>query len=453
VKEKISQYELMTTTSVPHLVVKLSIPTVISMLVTTIYNMVDTAFVGHLGNSASGAVGVVFGATAILQAIAFMFGQGGGSLMARSLGHKDADAANSYASTAFFLALITALLLSVLGILFLPRFVILLGSTKTIQPFAEDYCLWIMLGAPFIVCSHVMNNLLRYEGKATLAMFALLTGAALNIALDPLLILVFEMGVAGAGLATAFSQMVGFFILLSIFRSGKTQSRLSPRFVLRDIRKIFDMAFTGFPSLIRQGLNSGCTITLNNLIRAGGYGDPAISAMSIVSRIVFFVFASGLGIGQGFQPISSFNYGAGKYTRVRKAFFWTLGIATGMIAVMCTACLCCSGTLISLFRDDPKVIEIGTRALILQCVAMYFQSFGMVTEMLFQSTGKKLGASILSTFRCGGFFLLFLLILAPLRGLAGIQEAQPLANFCATLIAIPFAIAFLKKLPKEDLSE
>ncbi|MBR4869607.1 MAG: polysaccharide biosynthesis C-terminal domain-containing protein, partial [Oscillospiraceae bacterium] len=362
-------------------------------------------------------------------------------------------AANAYASTAFFLALITAMILSVLGILFLPQFVVLLGSTKTIQPFAEDYCLWIMLGAPFIVCSHVMNNLLRYEGKATLAMFALLAGAALNIALDPLLILVFKMGVAGAGLATAFSQMVGFCILLSIFLRGKTQSRLSPRFVIRDVRKIFDMAFTGFPSLIRQGLNSGCTITLNNLIRAGGYGDPAISAMSIVSRIAFFIFASGLGIGQGFQPISSFNYGAGKYTRVRKAFFWTLGIATGSIAVICSVCLLFSGDLIALFRDDPKVIEIGTRALILQCAAMYFQSFGTVTEMMFQSTGKKLGASILSTFRSGGLFLLFLLILAPLRGLAGIQEAQPLANFCSTLIAIPFAVTFLKKLPKEDLKE
>ena len=175
--------------------------------------------------------------------------------------------------------------------------------------------------------------------------------------------------------------------------------------------------------------------------------------MSIVSRIAFFIFASGLGIGQGFQPISSFNYGAGKYTRVRKAFFWTLGIATGLIAVICTVCLIFSGDLIALFRDDPKVIEIGTRALILQCAAMYFQSFGTVTEMMFQSTGKKLGASILSTFRSGGLFLLFLLILAPLRGLAGIQEAQPLANFCATLVAIPFAVTFLRRLPKEDLTE
>lgn len=443
----------MTATPIPRLVVKLSIPTVISMLVTTIYNMADTAFVGHLGNSASGAVGVVFGATAILQAIAFMFGQGGGSLMSRSLGHKDIDSANAYASTAFFLALTAAVVISALSILFLPQFVRLLGSTRTIQPYAEEYCLWIMLGAPFIVCSHVLNNLLRYEGKATLAMIALLSGALLNIALDPLFILVFHMGVAGAGLATALSQVVGFCILLYIFHSGKTQSTLSPRFVLRSARSVFDMMFTGLPSLIRQGLNSGCTITLNSLLRAGGYGDPAISAMSIVSRIAFFIFASGLGIGQGFQPISSFNYGAGKYTRVRKAFFWTLGIATSLIAVICTGCLLCSGTLISLFRDDPKVIEIGTRALILQCAAMYFQSFGTITEMMFQSTGKKWGASILSTFRSGGLFLLFLLILAPLRGLSGIQEAQPLANLCATLIAIPFAVIFLKKLPKEDFTE
>jgi len=452
-KQKISQYELMTTTPVPRLVVKLSIPTVISMLVTTIYNMVDTAFVGHLGNSASGAVGVVFGATAILQAIAFMFGQGGGSLMARSFGHKDNDLASAYASTAFFLALSLTILLSALSIIFLPQFVVLLGSTSTIQPFAEEYCLWIMLGAPFIVGSHVLNNLLRYEGKATLAMVALLSGALLNIALDPLFILVFEMGVGGAGLATAFSQMVGFGILVCIFRSVRTQSHLSPCFIIRDIRKIFDMMFTGCPSLIRQGLNSGCTITLNSLLRDGGFGDPAISAMSIVSRIAFFIFASGLGIGQGFQPISSFNYGAGKYSRVRKAFFWTLGIATGLIAVICTVCLIFSGTLIGLFRDDPRVIEIGTRALILQCAAMYFQSFGTVTEMMLQSTGKKWGASVLSTFRSGGLFLLFLLILAPLRGLAGIQEAQPLANFCATLIAIPFAVVFLRKLPKEDIKE
>ncbi len=443
----------MTTTPVPRLVVKLSIPTVISMLVTTIYNMVDSAFVGHLGNSASGAVGVVFGATAILQAIAFMFGQGGGSLMSRSLGHKDNDSANAYASTAFFLALMTACFFSVVSILCLPQFVRLLGSTSTIQPFAEEYCFYIMLGAPFIVCSHVLNNLLRFEGKASLAMIALLSGALLNIALDPLFILVFDMGVGGAGLATALSQAVGFSILMYIFRSGKTQSRISPRFVIRNARKIFDMMFTGFPSLIRQGLNSGCTITLNNILEAGGYGDPAISAMGIVSRIAFFIFASGLGIGQGFQPISSFNYGAGKYTRVRKAFFWALGIATGLLAVICTACLIFSGTLIGLFRDDPEVIEIGTRALILQCLALYTQSFGTITEMMLQSSGKKLGASVLSAIRSGGLFLVFLLILAPLRGLAGIQEAQPLANFCATLIAVPFAVIFLKNLPKEDAAE
>lgn len=450
-KKSVSQYNKMTQTPIPALVVQLSIPTIISMLATNIYNMVDTAFVGQLGNSASGAVGIVFGFMAILQAFGFMFGQGSGNIISRKLGMQDEESASVLASTGFFLALFSGVVIGIVGFIWLDPLVMLLGSTKTIAPYAKTYISCILAAAPFVVSSFVMNNILRYEGKAILGMIGLLTGGVLNICGDAVFMFGFDMGIFGAGLSTALSQMVSFCILLSMFLTGRTQSRLSIRRVSLDIRLLLDIVETGLPSMLRQGLTSFTTVLLNGQARI--YGDVAIAAMSIVSRIIMFVFSFVLGIGQGFQPVSGFNYGAGKYSRVRKAFRFTVMLSEIILIVVTVAVMLCSNNLIQLFRDDAQVIEIGTRALRLQCIALLFLPVSMVTEMQLQSTGQKFSASLLSSLRSGIFFIPALLLLAKYRGLAGIQEAQPLAFVLSFFTSLFFAVWFFRKLPKEDRAE
>lgn len=446
--KSVSQYEKMTQTPVPALVVQLSIPTIISMLVTNIYNMVDTAFVGQLGNSASGAVGIVFGFMAILQAFGFMFGQGSGNIISRKLGMQDEESASVLASTGFFLAMFSGVVIGIVGFICLNPLVMLLGSTETIAPYAETYISCILAAAPFVVSSFVMNNILRYEGKAILGMIGLLTGGVLNICGDAVFMFGFHMGIFGAGLSTALSQIVSFCILLSMFLTGKTQSRLSVRRVSLDIRLLLDVVETGLPSMLRQGLTSFTTVLLNGQARI--YGDVAIAAMSIVSRIIMFVFSFVIGIGQGFQPVSGFNYGAKKYSRVRKAFRFTVLFSEILLIIVTIAVMLCSNNLIQLFRDDAQVIEIGTRALRLQSIALLFLPVSMVTEMQLQSTGQKFSASLLSSLRSGIFFIPALLLLSKYRGLAGIQEAQPLAFVLSFFISLFFIVWFFRKLPKED---
>ena len=443
------QYKKMTETPVQKLIVILAIPTIISMLITSVYNMVDTAFVGQLGTSASGAVGIVFGFMAIIQAIGFMFGQGSGSILSRKLGKKDYDGADMIASTGFFSALFAGVLIMILGLVFINPLVYLLGSTPTIAPYAKTYITYILAAAPAMLTSFVLNNMLRYEGKASLGMIGMLAGSILNMAGDPIFMFGFHMGIAGAGLSTTLSQYIGFFILLSMFLRGKTQSRISPGSVNPSPGVVSDICATGFPSLIRQALASVATMLLNK--ESGYYGDAAVAAMSIVSRVCMFVFSFALGIGQGFQPICAFNYGAGKYSRVRKAFFYTMLYAEGLLLVVSLAVILNAGGVVQVFRDDPRVIEIGTRALILYCGSLIFMPLGTVTEMMLQSTGHKLQASITSSLRSGVIFIPLLILLAMFRGLAGIQEAQPLSYVISAIPSFFMLIWFLRKLPGEDV--
>lgn len=448
-RKNVSQYDKMTKTPISKLVLTLSIPSIISMLVTNIYNLVDTAFVGQLGTSASGAVGIVFGFMAVIQAIGFMFGQGAGSILSRALGAKDKKSASVHASAAFFSSFIMGILISVFGFIFLSEIVMLLGSTVTIAPFAKTYIFYILLSTPFLCSSLTLNNLLRYEGKASLGMVGLMIGAVLNMIGDPILMFGFNMEIAGAGLSTALSQFVSWGVLLWMFLSGKTETKISFKDAAESTPKMLgNIMATGFPSLLRQGLNSLTTVLLN--AQCAVYGDAAVAAMSIVSRIIFFAFSIALGIGQGFQPVSAFNYGAGKYSRIRKGFVFTALVSEGIILVGSAVLIIFSGSLIALFRNDPKVIEIGTRALVLQSIATLVLPPCMTTEMLFQSTGKRLGASLLSAVRSGLLFIPSLLILSSLRGLSGIQEAQPLSLLLSVPITIVFAVEFFKKLPKKD---
>lgn len=440
-------YKKMTETPVSKLVVSLGIPTTISMLITSLYNMADTYFVGSIGTSASGAVGVMFGLMAIIQAIGFMFGHGAGSIIARKLGERKQEYATTIASTSFFSALFVGILITILGAIFCDPLMRLLGSTETILPYAKSYGGYILVAAPIMAASCVLNNILRYEGRAFFAMIGLTSGGVLNIFGDWILMKQWNMGVEGAGISTAISQCVSFVILLYMFLSGKTQTKLSVRRVSRKYADVITIIKTGFPSLMRQGLNSIATMALNGF--AGVYGDAAVAAMSIVNRICFFVFSVGLGLGQGFQPVCAFNYGAGKYSRVRRSFWFTTiagEVALGMIAIIG---MFLSSGLIGVFREDPAVIEIGTFALRVQLVAQFFVPLTVCSNMMFQSVGSNGKATFLSALRSGLCFIPVLVVLTKCFGLMGVEISQTVADVASFAIAVPFVAIFFRGLPKD----
>lgn len=444
-----SHYNKMVNTPVSKLVITLGIPTTISMLITNIYNMADTYFVGTLGNSASGAVGIVFGLMAIIQAFGFMYGHGAGSVIARRLGEGDVKSAESYASVSFFSSLITGGIIGILGLIFITPLMSFLGSTSTILPYAIEYGKYILIAAPFTMASFVLNNILRYEGRAFYAMIGIGVGAVLNIICDPILIYGFNMGVAGAGLSTAISQFVGFLVLLFMFISGKTQCRISAKSFVTGLSGFSLIVRTGFPSLIRQGLSSVSTMMLNKY--AGFYGgDVAVAAMSVVNRISFFIFAVGLGIGQGFQPVSAFNYGAKKYSRVRKAFMFTVVAGEVFLGVLAIVGFFFSKNLVGIFRNDVDVIAIGTLALRVQLVALFFHPITICTNMMFQSIGENKKATLLSTLRSGLAFIPLLVLFTYFMGILGVQIAQPVADVVTFAITLPMALKFLENLPEDE---
>ena len=442
------QYIKMTETPVGRLIGKLAVPTVISMLITSIYNLVDAFFVGKLGTSASGAIGIVLVLQSVIQAFGFTFGHGAGSIISRKLGEKDTDSAARFASTSFFLSLLTGVLLAAAGLLFLDPLLRLLGSTDTILPYARQYGFYILLAAPFMAGSCVMNNIMRYEGHATLAMIGLTAGGLLNMAGDPLFIFVFRMGVAGAGLSTALSQLISFLILLYLFLSGRTQSRLSFRCITRSWGDVKNILVTGFPSLIRQGLNSVSTMALNNSAKL--FGDAAIAAMSIVGRICMLIGSLMIGVGQGLQPVAAFNYGAKKYARVKKAFRFTFAVGEIALTLLAAAGLLVSAGIVRIFRDDPEVIRIGVTALRLQCISLVLMPLGVCANMTFQSIGESKRASFVSLLRSGLYFLPIVFFLPKLAGLWGVQLAQPIADVLTFVTVLPMVISFLKRLPDSD---
>ena len=413
-----AQYRKMTETPVPKLIITLGIPTIISMLITNIYNMADSYFVSQISLSAGGATSIVFGVMAILQAFGFMFGHGSGSHISRMLGSKHTERASQYASTGFFWALVTGMLILIGGLIFIEPLMRLLGSTDTILPYAIEYCTYILIAAPAMTGSCVLNNILRYEGKATLAMIGLTTGGILNMLLDPLFIFAMKMDISGAGLATALSQYISFGILLSMFVRGKTECVMSRRFIARDFKTVFDIILTGLPSLARQGLNSVSTMVMNAMAKP--FEDAAIAAMGYVGRTSNLIFSIGIGIGQGFQPVSGFNYGAKKYSRVKKGTLFTLFFGMVLIGVISGICFVFAPQIISLFRKDTEVVQIGSEALRIQCVFLLFFPATMVVNMLFQSIGKSIPALIISCLQSGLIFIPVCMILPRFYEIRGI---------------------------------
>ncbi|MEF2838316.1 MAG: MATE family efflux transporter [Oscillospiraceae bacterium] len=435
-------YVKMTETPVAKLILNLGIPTTISMLITNIYNMADTYFVGTLGESAQAATGVLFTVQAIMQGIAFMLGHGGGTFISRALADRNTNEATKYISSAFYIGGLIGLIITVLGLSFLDPLVRFLGSTETIVPHAKDYGMWILLAAPFIICSFILNNGLRYEGKAFFAMFGLTAGGLLNILGDYILVMKCGLGVYGAGLATAASQVVSFTILLYMYVK-MAQSNIQIKAVSKDFRLYLTIARVGLPSLIRQGLTSVTNGLLNNITKP--FGDAAIAAMSVVSRYSNFLMCVGLGMGQGFQPVASFNYQAKKINRVKKGLLFTTAFGLVFIGAMSTVSIIFAEPIITIFQKHPDVISIGAKALRFTAVGMMFMPFSVPVNMLYQSIQQPTISSVLSLIRSGMVTIPLLLFGVPLLGLLGIQLAQPIADIIAGLISIPFIIHFIRK--------
>lgn len=438
------QYEKMTGTPVWKLVLTLGLPTTVSMLITNIYNMADTFYVSRISITASGATGIVFALMAVLQAFGFMFGHGAGSNISRLLGAKKTEHAKVFTSTSVFLALGAGILIGVLGLMFPKALMRLLGSTDTILNDAVTYGIFILISAPAMTTGCVLNNILRYEGAAAFAMAGLCTGGILNMLLDPVLIYYCHMGIAGAGLSTAVSQYVSLVILLLPFFTEKTVTKISMRYFTKDISDISNIILTGLPSLARQGLNSISTAVLNQ--QASVYGDAAIAAMSIVGRCGNLLFSFALGIAQGFQPVSAFNYGAGKKERVEKATWFTMFLGMAVMGVLCLACGWNAPSVIRLFRKEQSVLTTGTEALRWMCGTLYILPVSAVGSMLFQSIGKK-GASLLIAMLQGGMIAIPLMICLPhFLGVTGIEIAQPCAYAVSALISLPLMILFFRKI-------
>lgn len=438
------KYKTMTEKPVSSLICRLAVPTIISMLVTSFYNMADTFFVARIGTSATAAVGVSFALMAIIQAFGFFCGHGSGNFISRKMGQHRFDEAQQMAATGFFTALMLGTVILVLGEIFIDPLCRILGATETILPYARQYLRLILIGAPYMTASLVLNNQLRFQGSAFYAMIGIASGAVLNIALDPLFIFVFDMGVSGAALATIISQLVGFVLLLR----GTTQGG-NLRIRLRNItfsKYYYSQIINGgMPSLCRQGLGSVATICLN--LMAGPYGDAAIAAMSVVGRVMNLAASVVTGFGQGFQPVCGFNYGAFLYDRVKEGFWFCVKVATVILILLSVTGYLFAPQVIQLFsKNDPQVIAIGTQALRWQCLTFPLCGWITVCNMMLQTIGKSFRASLLAMSRQGLFFIPAVLLLPALIGIQGVEIAQPIADVCSFILAIPLQLSVLHEM-------
>lgn len=443
------RYQMMTETPVSRLIPSLAVPTIISMLVTSIYNMADTFFVSQINTSASAAVGIIFSLMAMIQAVGFTLGMGGGNFVSRTLGKREDEMAERIAATAFFTAVMVGLLMTAGGLLSLDKLVRALGATETIAPYAKDYAQYILLGAPVMTGSFVMNNLLRSQGFAFYAMFGITTGGILNMILDPIFIFGLHMGIAGAAVATVLSQCISFCILFYQCSTRQGCIRLKLGKFSPSLSMYGEILHAGLPSLCRQGLASLASVALN--VAANPFGDVAIAAMSIVTRYMLFINSALLGFGQGFQPVCGFNFGARRYDRVLESFWFCVKVAVVLLTTLGIISFLGAEAIMTVFRrDDPEVIAIGTWALRAQCAMLPFMAWITMSNMLTQSIGYGFRASIVAAGRQGIFLLPALAVLPGAMGIRGLQLCQPVADLGTSVLAAVVVFSILKELKEKQ---
>lgn len=429
-------YEFLTQAPVSRVILTMAVPTIVSMLVTCFYVIVDTYFVGQLNTQSTAAVGIVFPLMSLIQAIGSFFGHGSGAYMSRELGARRTDSASSMATTGLVYALFTGVLIAVVALLFLRPLSLVLGSTATSLPFTEQYMAIILLGAPFQIASFTLNSQLRMQGNARYAMWGIISGALLNVILDPILIFACGLQLRGAALATVIGQLVSVAILLAMCHFRATAGvRLRPRFFSLHWHYVREIVYGGSPSLSRQGLASISVILLN--VAAAGYGDAAVAAMSIVSRVTMFVMAVIVGLGQGFQPFCGYCYGAALYNRLRHGFWFTVRVGFIFLLFFSAVFFCFAEQTIAVFRDDAIVIAVGSTALRWHLAVYPLNAYIMAGNMMLQTTRRPLRANVLSSARKGLVFIPFILILPHLFGLMGIAMCQAVCDVVTFIIAIP----------------
>lgn len=444
------QYERMTKTKIPKLVTLLAVPTVISMLVTAIYNFGDTYFVSSLKNiSATAAVGIVFSLMTIIQAIGFMIGMGAGSIISRLLGVHKQKEASSVAITALSSAFLVGVVIAIFGSIFINQLMDVLGASDTVLPYARSYAKYILLAAPIMSSAFVLNNVLRAEGKAKMSMIGLTTGGIINLLLDPLFLFTFDMGIAGAAIATAISQLISFLIMLYFFISKKTIISLNLKNISKAKEVYGRILITGLPSFCRQGLASIATILLNNYADIYG-GDPGTAAMGVVTKIFQVIFMIVLGVGQGYQPVVGYNYSAKEYKRVKEAFLFMFFASTSIMVIGSVTIYCLAEPLVKIFtHDDILALQIGVNAIKWQCYGMPLVVVGVACNMSFQSIGKKTSAIVVSCMRQGIFYIPLIIWLPSIFGMDGVMMAPAFADILTCLASIPFAVLFFIELDRK----
>lgn len=437
------QRNLMLTEPCGRLLFKKALPTVITQLISIIYNTADTFFVAKISTQASAAVGVVFSLMAIIQAIGFGVGMGSGSLISRRLGAKKEDEANRYANSALAMGLVLGLVILLAGMSFLSSFMRLLGASDSVLPYAKEYALFILIAAPFMCMAFVLNAALRSEGQTVLSMIGMTSGGILNALLDPLFIFTFNMGIKGAAAATMISQMVGFVILLSFFLAKRTIVKLSPGYISRKAGDYILIVKTGLPTIFRQGLASLATAILNN--QAAVYGDAAVAALSIANKVYMLSRNIVLGIGQGYMPIAGYCYGAGSMKRVKKMFRMAVWSGTIIVAFIGLMVFIFREPVMTWFRDDAEVVRIGVSCLTFTCIATPLMGYSTLVNQTLQALGFSFSATFLASCRQGIFYVPLAFILPALLQLTGIQLIQPAADILTFCMAIPLQLRLFRR--------
>lgn len=433
----------MLTEPIGKLLFKKAAPTVLIQLITVIYNTADTYFVAKIDTGASAAVGVVFSLMAIIQATGGSIGMGATSLISPMLGQKRVDDASTVGTSAALMSVIAGALIGALGLVFLRPLVSLIGARGEVIPYAEDYARFILIGAPFMTTAFVLNSVLRSEGQAVYSMIAMISGGILNLFIDPLLIFGFGMGIAGAALATMISQMTSFFIMAIIFLRDRSIVRLRPKYIGKKPSVYLHIVRMGVPTLFRQGMASLSSALLN--IMAAPYGAAAVAAISIANKLYMLVRHIVLGIGQGFQPIAGYCFGAKRYSRVKKVFWVATGAATVICLNIALAVYFFREPIMVWFRDDPAVVEAGSAMLRFLCVTIPLLGFSTYVNQLYQSLGFAVGATFLASCRQGIFFVPLVFLLPAAFGLTGIEAVQAAADLLTFVISIPFLFFFFRK--------
>lgn len=447
---------MMTQQPVKGLILRMAIPTIISMLVTSLYNMADSYFVGHLSTEAVAAVGISFAYMAFINACGFFFGHGSGNYISRALGARQPANAGKMAATGFVSPILLGTLAGITFTIFTSSLSRMLGATEEIVPYSNEYLRYILIATPFMMSSLTLNNQLRLQGNARFAMIGIASGAILNIILDPIFIFWLDMGIGGASLATAISQVFGWCLLLwGTTRDGNVHIRLrsfTPTFSFyRQIVK------GGLPSLMRQALSVVATISLNRMAvycATPGNESSVVAAFSIVTRIMMICYSLILGFGQGFQPVCGYNYGAKLYGRVKEGYMFGITLGTLLLTIIAILDFIFAPDIIAIFRsEDPELIRVGAIVMRWQCAAFPLMGLCTMTNMLFQNIGYTWQATLLSMCRQGICFLPAV-ILAPLVwGLTGLEAAQAIADLLSFVIALPFAINILKKLTALEIAK